>query len=183
LGMSDHPLPGERGMKLLRLMAVALAGACVCTPAGAVTVIGGQTVDVNTSLFFIAPTEVVVDVAAGETLTITSKGTLPLNNFLYADFETQNALNTFQSGNFNSTYSVTFLSSGTWDYFVAANPSDVTFLGRHKTPAQDLEFELSSRSLTSAVPEPSTWVMMILGFLGVGFVAYRKRNNHSFRLA
>jgi PEP-CTERM motif len=27
----------------------------------------------------------------------------------------------------------------------------------------------------SAVPEPSTWAMMILGFLGVGFMAYRKK--------
>jgi len=30
--------------------------------------------------------------------------------------------------------------------------------------------------LTSAVPEPSTWAMMILGFCGVAFVAYRRRN-------
>jgi hypothetical protein len=182
--MSDHPLAGDRGMKFLNLMAFALAGACVCSPAGAVTVIsGGQIADVNTSLFFFAPTKVVVDVAAGETLTITSTGTLPLKDFLYADFEVQNIPPTFQLGKFGSTYSVTFLSSGTWDYFVAANPLDVTLLGRHKTPPQDLEFELSSRSLTSAVPEPSTWAMMILGFLGVGFTAYRKKNNHSFRLA
>jgi hypothetical protein len=34
-----------------------------------------------------------------------------------------------------------------------------------------------------AVPEPSTWAMMILGFLGVGFVAYRRNNNRSLRLA
>lgn len=27
----------------------------------------------------------------------------------------------------------------------------------------------------AAVPEPSTWAMMILGFFGVGFMAYRKR--------
>jgi hypothetical protein len=27
----------------------------------------------------------------------------------------------------------------------------------------------------SAVPEPSTWAMMILGFAGVGFMAYRRR--------
>jgi hypothetical protein len=27
----------------------------------------------------------------------------------------------------------------------------------------------------SAVPEPSTWAMMILGFVGVAFVAYRRR--------
>jgi hypothetical protein len=26
------------------------------------------------------------------------------------------------------------------------------------------------------VPEPSTWAMMILGFAGVGFMAYRRRN-------
>ena len=31
------------------------------------------------------------------------------------------------------------------------------------------------------VPEPSTWAMMILGFAGVGFMAYRRRNQ--FRLA
>jgi hypothetical protein len=29
---------------------------------------------------------------------------------------------------------------------------------------------------TSAVPEPSTWAMMILGFAGVGFMAYRRKN-------
>ena len=34
----------------------------------------------------------------------------------------------------------------------------------------------------SAVPEPSTWAMMILGFAGVGFMAYRRRNQVSLRL-
>jgi hypothetical protein len=32
-------------------------------------------------------------------------------------------------------------------------------------------------SVTSAVPEPSTWAMMILGFCGVGFMAYRRKQN------
>ncbi|MCK1636032.1 PEP-CTERM sorting domain-containing protein [Bradyrhizobium sp. 157] len=31
-------------------------------------------------------------------------------------------------------------------------------------------------AVTPAVPEPSTWAMMILGFAGVGFMAYRRRN-------
>jgi hypothetical protein len=36
----------------------------------------------------------------------------------------------------------------------------------------------------SAVPEGSTWAMMILGFAGVGFMAYRRRNTQgAFRLA
>jgi PEP-CTERM motif len=29
----------------------------------------------------------------------------------------------------------------------------------------------------AAVPEPSTWAMMILGFCGVGFLAYRRKQN------
>jgi hypothetical protein len=33
-----------------------------------------------------------------------------------------------------------------------------------------------SLQVSSAVPEPSTWAMMILGFAGVGFMAYRRRN-------
>ena len=36
----------------------------------------------------------------------------------------------------------------------------------------------------SAVPELSTWAMMLLGFAGVGFMAYRRKNQGgAFRLA
>lgn len=31
-------------------------------------------------------------------------------------------------------------------------------------------------TIAEAVPEPSTWAMMILGFAGVGFLAYRRRD-------
>jgi hypothetical protein len=31
--------------------------------------------------------------------------------------------------------------------------------------------------VASAVPEPSTWAMMILGFAGIGFMAYRRKQN------
>ena len=31
-------------------------------------------------------------------------------------------------------------------------------------------------ALASAVPEPSTWAMMVLGFAGVGFMAYRRKS-------
>lgn len=37
-------------------------------------------------------------------------------------------------------------------------------------------------TLNSAVPEPSTWAMMILGFFGVGFMAYRRKNQAALRL-
>jgi PEP-CTERM motif-containing protein len=34
-----------------------------------------------------------------------------------------------------------------------------------------------SATLSSSVPEPSTWAMMILGFLGIGFTAFRRRQS------
>jgi hypothetical protein len=40
-----------------------------------------------------------------------------------------------------------------------------------------------SLPLTSAVPEPSTWAMMILGFFGIGFMTYRQRKNTALRIA
>lgn len=37
-------------------------------------------------------------------------------------------------------------------------------------------FTIVVTQLAAAVPEPSTWAMKILGFAGVGFMAYRRRN-------
>lgn len=39
-----------------------------------------------------------------------------------------------------------------------------------------LRVEVYTLSQVAAVPEPSTWAMMILGFFGIGFMAYRQRN-------
>ncbi len=36
-----------------------------------------------------------------------------------------------------------------------------------------------SFAIASAIPEPSTWAMMILGFCGLGFIAYRRKQNGS----
>lgn len=38
----------------------------------------------------------------------------------------------------------------------------------------------TSVTVSPSVPEPSTWVMMMLGFAGVGFAAYRRRNRIAF---
>ena len=54
----------------------------------------------------------------------------------------------------------------------AANPS-----------VNDLSDLFVSGAITAAVPEPSTWAMMVLGFCGVGFMAYRRRSNRAFRWA
>jgi PEP-CTERM motif-containing protein len=38
-------------------------------------------------------------------------------------------------------------------------------------------------SEVAAVPEPSTWAMMLLGFFGVGFMAYRRKTKPAFMAA
>lgn len=39
-----------------------------------------------------------------------------------------------------------------------------------------LNHEAGEFTIAAPVPEPSTWATMILGFCGVGFMAYRRRN-------
>jgi hypothetical protein len=37
--------------------------------------------------------------------------------------------------------------------------------------------EAEFSGIAGAVPEPSTWAMMLLGFAGIGFMAYRRRKS------
>ena len=48
--------------------------------------------------------------------------------------------------------------------------------GIHPTAAAHMVIADTFLTATGAVPEPSTWVMMILGFAGVGFMAYRRKS-------
>jgi hypothetical protein len=66
-------------------------------------------------------------------------------------------------------------------YNVVVNPFSQTF-GNGDNPF-NLTANVTLASNTSAVPEPSTWAMLILGFVGVGFVAYRRKSQSSFRIA
>jgi hypothetical protein len=64
--------------------------------------------------------------------------------------------------------------------FVAPDGATALLLGINDDTYSDnsgqLVVSVTSPSI-GAVPEPSTWAMMILGFAGVGFMAYRRRNN------
>jgi hypothetical protein len=72
-------------------------------------------------------------------------------------------------------------------------PQVFTFAGGSFTlKINDVDLNLASNPsvpvsgliIASPVPEPSTWAMMILGFAGVGFLAYRRRSNGpAFRVA
>jgi PEP-CTERM motif len=88
---------------------------------------------------------------------------------------------------------------GVWQEFFAtfttsANQTSATFsIVDQNTQAQGNDFALDlialstdpgqGTTVTPGVPEPSTWAMMIFGFVGVGFMAYRRRTTTSFRVA
>jgi len=59
---------------------------------------------------------------------------------------------------------------------------DVRNYGQNGGNPSGLNVQFLDSSVT-AVPEPSTWAMMILGFLGVGFMAYRRKSNSALRFA
>ena len=69
--------------------------------------------------------------------------------------------------------------------FVAPTEATELLLGINDNVFGDNTGQLEvAVTLASAVPEPSTWAMMILGFFGLGFMAYRrKQNGPAFRLA
>jgi hypothetical protein len=72
-------------------------------------------------------------------------------------------------------YSAAFVASaGPYSFNLYYQPLGVTAA----------DFVVDNIGITANVPEPATWAMMIFGFLGIGFLAYRRRATPaSFRLA
>jgi PEP-CTERM motif len=69
--------------------------------------------------------------------------------------------------------------SGNGDLFLDAdkgNPQTNARFSAYRSEEFNSGLVTGFNEQVAAVPEPSTWAMMILGFVGVGFVAYRRRN-------
>jgi len=84
-----------------------------------------------------------------------------------------------------STYNPAFVTangsvSGAFDALLAGLNANEAYINIHTSQFPNGEI----RGFLHAVPEPSTWAMMILGFVGIGFMAYlRKQNGQAFRIA
>ena len=100
----------------------------------------------------------------------------PANLFTYNDkfdpvanqFVGNGVLFAFGAGNTGNFYTV-----GTTDYFSSVLPG-----GSFYNPG-----DVGTLTLTAAVPEPSTWAMMILGFAGIGVMAYRRKSKPALMAA
>src|SRR5581483_3589354 len=58
--------------------------------------------------------------------------------------------------------------------------STVPCIGASPTCNSTESSDSKPKDAVPAVPEVSTWAMMIIGFLGLGFMAYRRKNQMAF---
>jgi hypothetical protein len=94
-----------------------------------------------------------------------------VNGHLFSQFGNLNCFALVEPGCSHQGLHATFL-------FLPVNVGDIievsaNFVANWNTDPLLLQYR---GGLLSPVPEPSTWAMMILGFAGVGLMAYRHRN-------
>jgi Protein of unknown function (DUF642)/PEP-CTERM motif len=92
---------------------------------------------------------------------------------------------TFTSTNNGSQHNL--WEQETYNFFATGSSTTISLLG-NTIPGgiyiglDTVDLEQTSGPISS-VPEPSTWAMMILGFAGVGFMAYRRKSKPSLMAA
>lgn len=83
---------------------------------------------------------------------------------------------------FNSARYVVF-SALTFDKVILGSSGPCIAPGKCNFPNPTAAFEIDNIATVSAVPEPATWIMMLLGFAGIGFAAYRRTKRISVVIA
>jgi hypothetical protein len=101
----------------------------------------------------------------------TNGGNLPFDDLFPQTVATYGIMATTGTGTNEIVYLIGEDSNGDVFFHVQASPySYVTDYGTFST------------TVVAGVPEPSTWAMMILGFCGLGFMAYRRKSNNGAAL-
>ena len=96
---------------------------------------------------------------------------LLIDNQIIVDFDGQHP--------FGKMYGITNLSAGLHSIQVLQfeNYGQTGLRVLSGLTSTELRTPLDPTLLTASVPEPSTWAMMLLGFAGLGFMAYYKTKN------
>jgi hypothetical protein len=93
--------------------------------------------------------------------------------------------------NYIASFNLSLPASITTPFTHTVGSKDFEFNGTYylangaasETIHADLATLTVSDHVVAGVPEPSTWAMMLLGFAGVGFAAYRKKKTGPFAMA
>jgi hypothetical protein len=124
--------------------------------------------DFLSNVYYVPPNAIPIK---PDTLTITLSAAVTA---FALDFTTPEGVNvTFGLGNgYTTTVSTTAFGKPQFEGFVSNKPFDTITL-TDSLPNGWFVFDVTTA--TAAVPEPSTWAMMIIGFLGLGLLAHRRR--------
>jgi hypothetical protein len=96
------------------------------------------------------------------------------SNFDIANFTTVGTLDLNLSG--VDTPGTDFVGTGTASVFldyITANPTNTGVLQSNGPLTGSITYTYTLPTETLAVPEPSTWAMMLLGFAGLGYFGYK----------
>jgi hypothetical protein len=77
----------------------------------------------------------------------------------------------------DTPYSINLSADVQAQSFVVGDAANSVFASVDPTLSVPDGYSIFFSEGISAVPEPSTWAMMILGFAGIGWMAYRRKQN------
>jgi hypothetical protein len=163
---------------------------------GTTTLVVPQNGTVELSGPILQPAQGTFDIIGGPTYSGTGFAVLSMYAFVDgASYSIQTSLGTCPVGHCGSFPSVTdnvygtHLGPGGYSTFPISNSDELTissnwtlqvFQGNIVVPADyQVEISVFLPPGVAAVPEPSTWVMLILGFVGIGAMAYRQSRRSS----
>jgi PEP-CTERM motif len=118
-------------------------------------------------------------------LNVEGPGVSLLNSIPGGDQPGSFTLNNSSSYQANQDYTITMIAEGgvspgyvggTANFFANVDPLFTIDPGFANANEYSLLFSAGVGNSVSGVPEPSTWAMMLLGFTGVGFIAYRGKS-------
>jgi PEP-CTERM motif len=130
----------------------------------------GMLVSSGESVTFHAGDSIVLSGLSG--VTGASVSAVMLASGFTASFTSTSATFTEMTG-----FATDFVGLGTYQSLVV--DSSVLTTGTVNYNIQNNTFTGTVDGPVAAVPEPSTWAMMILGFLGIGYVAYRRKSGRA----
>jgi hypothetical protein len=209
LDLYDHlkQLTGFKGAKMKSLAKLVAAAAMVLSFAGAananLVVNGGFETSnltgwsgtpgsvtsipdyVHSGIYGLAFGAVGFNAPISQTLTTVAGVTYEIDFWYNINAGTPNAVTMSFDG--VQLFNGTNLPIGDWTHVsftaTATSSSTVLLFGLRQDPAFSGLDDISVNAV-AAVPEPATWAMMILGFAGVGFMAYRRsRKDNGLALA
>ncbi len=105
------------------------------------------------------------------------------NGFDSATFQVFDNGNSLINQSFSDlTSAQAYFSNNLLDLYLGAGSNDLQIaFTETMSGGQGFAFNYAAGEI-AAVPEPSTWAMMILGFAGIGFMAYRRKPKPASRL-